>query len=220
MANVKFFSLLKIHIPDFRVYSGSRSVASCKRQPPNINMKGSQESVTCAGTNTQHFIDLLETMFGDMDLKDIDITKLETEATKELCQQAAKAEEDSVSVHSSIPKDKVTQVLITSIPIPNEFGIPAKSLPETENVKERSAKNPAKKVTRFYYACHVCGHSAQNKPSMMTHTCKCLNIKLMCAACSKEYDSADYAEKHVTDIHGGQCSSTAPKESDITMTTE
>ena len=108
-------------------------------------------------------------MFGDMDLKDIDITQLETEATKELCQQAAKAEENSVSAHSSIPKGKVTPVLITSIPIPNTFRIPAKSLPETENVKEISTKNLAKKVTHFYYTCHVCSHSAQNNPSMMTH---------------------------------------------------
>ena len=159
-------------------------------------------------------------MFGDMDLKDIDIIELVTEATKELCQQAAKAEEDSVSADSSIPKDKVTRVLITSIPIPNEFGVPVESLPETEDVKERSAKNPAKKVTHFYYACHVCGHSAQNKPSMMTLMCKCLNIKLVCATCGKEYNSANYAEKHVTDIHGGQCSSTAPKESAVTMATK
>ena len=159
-------------------------------------------------------------MFGDMDLKDIDIAKLETEATKELHQQATKAEEDSVSVHGPIPKDKVTQVLITSILIPNEFRIPPEGLPETENMKERSAKNPAKKVTHFYYACHVCGHSAQNEPSMMTHTCKCFNIKLVCATCSREYDLADYAEKHVTDIHGGQCLSTAPKESDVTMATK
>ena len=160
-------------------------------------------------------------MFGDIDLEDIDIAKLETEATKELCQQATKAEEDStISAHGPIPKDKVTWVLITSIPIPNEFGILAKNLPETENVKEKSTKNPAKKIMCFYYACCLCSLSAQNKPSMMTHTCKCLNIKLVCAACGKEYDLADYTEKHVTDVHGGQCSSTAPKKSDITMATE
>ena len=159
-------------------------------------------------------------MFRDMDPKDIDIAKLETDATKELCRQAAKAEEDSISAHSPIPKDKVTLVLITSIPIPNEFRIPAESLPETENVKEKSTKNLAKKVTHFYYTCRMHGHSAQNKPSMMTHTRKCLNIKLLCAACSKEYDSVDYTEKHVTDVHSGQCSSTVPKESDVAMATE
>ena len=160
-------------------------------------------------------------MFRDMDLKDIDIAKLETEATKELHWQAAQAEEDStISVHGPIRKDKVTRVLITFIPIPNKFGILAESLPETENMKEKSTKNPAKKIMHFYYACHVCSHSAQNKPSMMMHTCKCPNIKLVCAACSKGYDLADYAEKHVTDVHSGQCSSTAPKKSDITMATE
>ena len=110
-------------------------------------------------------------MFRDMHLKDIDIAELKTEATKELHHQATQAEEDStISVHSPIPKDKVIWVLITSIPIPNEFRILAKSLPETENMKEKSAKNPAKKITHFYYTCCVCGHSAQNKPSMMTHT--------------------------------------------------
>ena len=156
-----------------------------------------------------------------MDFEDIDIAELETEATKGLCQEAAKAEEArAVLEHGPIPKDKVTQVVITSIPIPNEFGIPVESLPKTENIKERSMKNPAKKITRFYYNYCICGHSAQNKPSMMTHTRKCLNIKLVCALCNKEYDSADYAERHIKDAHDGQCSSKTSSKSDVTMSTK
>ena len=109
--------------------------------------------ITCAGTNTQHFIDL-KTMFGDMDLDDIDIGELETEATKELQKEAATAEEASVvTEHRPIPADKITQVFITSIPIPIEFRIPPEILPKLENVKEKSAKNLAKKITQFYYNC-------------------------------------------------------------------
>ena len=44
-----------------------------------------------------------------MDLEDIDITELESEATKGLCQETAKAEEASaVLEHGPIPKDEVT----------------------------------------------------------------------------------------------------------------
>ena len=115
-------------------------------------------------------------MFGDMDSEDTDITKLETEATKDLCQQAAQAEEEStISAHSPIPKDKVTQVLITSILIPNEFRILAKSLLEIENVKEKSARNPTKKITQFFYTCCVwplCSEQAiydDTQPQMSQH---------------------------------------------------
>ena len=80
--------------------------------------------------------------------------------------------------HGSIPADKITCITITSVPIPIEFRIPEASLPKTENVKIPSTKNPAKKVTCFYYCCRVCFRSSQNKPSMMTHTRKCLCIKL------------------------------------------
>ena len=65
--------------------------------------------VACAGTNTQCLIDLLETMFGDMDLDDIDIGELETGPTKELQKEAAAAEEASVAAkHGPIPADKIT----------------------------------------------------------------------------------------------------------------
>ena len=62
------------------------------------------------------------------------------------------AEAASIAAETgAIPKDKITRVYVTSLPVPPEFGIPPQSLPETENVKERSVENPAKKVMRFYY---------------------------------------------------------------------
>ena len=85
--------------------------------------------------------------------------------------------------------------------IPPKFGIHPECIPETENIKEVSAKNPVKKITKFYYTCKVCQHSSQNKISMLTHTCQCLKIKLICQVCSKEYESADYAKKHIKEAH-------------------
>ena len=162
--------------------------------------------VACTGTNTQKFIDLLETMFGDLDIDDVDISELETETTKGLCKEAEVAETASVIAETwAIPKDKITKVYVTSLPVPHEFGIPADSLPETKNVKERSTKSPLKKVMKFYYACRYCPHSSQNKPSMMTHTRKCINIKLVCVICDKAYDSTEYIKKHINGVHKGQC---------------
>ena len=109
--------------------------------------------MACASSNTQKFIDLLETMFGDLGIDDIDISELETETTKGLCEEAEMAETASVIAKTgAISKDKITRVYITSLPVPHEFGIPPDSLPKTENVQERSTKNPTQKVTRFYYA--------------------------------------------------------------------
>ena len=160
----------------------------------------------------QKFIDLLETMFGDLDIDDIDILELETETTKGLCKEAEMAETAFVVAETgAIPKDKITRVYITSLPVPHEFGIPPDSLPETENVKERSTK----KVTKFYYTCHFCPHSSQNKPSIMMHAHKCMNIKLVCVICNKAYDSSDYIEKHINEVHDGQCTKEA-----ISMTAE
>ena len=162
--------------------------------------------VVCAGTNTQKLIDLLETMFGDMDIDDINLSELEVETTRNLRKEAETAEAASTAIETgAISKDKIMRVYVTSLPVPPEFRIPPQSLPEMENVKERSVKNPAKKVMRFYYICHLCPHSLQNKASMMTHTQRCLNIKLVCAICSKAYDSSEYIKKHINDAHNGQC---------------
>ena len=141
-------------------------------------------------------------------MDDIDLSELEAETTRNLHKEAEMAEAASTAVETrAISKDKITRVYVTSLPVPPEFGIPPQSLPEMENVKERSVKNPAKKVTRFYYICRLCPHSSQNKASMMTHTRRCLNIKLVYAICSKAYDSSEYIEKHISDTHNGQCTS-------------
>ena len=127
--------------------------------------------VACAGTNMQKLINLLETMFRDMDIDDIDLSELEMETTQNLRKEAETAEAASTAIETrAISKDKITRVYVTSLPVPLEFGIPPQSLPETESVKERSVKNLAKKVMRFYYICCLCSHSSQNKASMMTHT--------------------------------------------------
>ena len=67
--------------------------------------------IALVGTNTQKFYNLLEDMFGDLDLEDLDPEELETTATKSLCQAAAQAEEASISQeHGPIPADKVTRI--------------------------------------------------------------------------------------------------------------
>ena len=127
--------------------------------------------IACAGTDMQKLIDLLETMFGEMDIEDIDLSKMEMETTRDLRKEAEATEAASTAVETgATSKDKMTRVYVTSLPVPLEFGIPSQNLPETESIKERSSKNPAKKVTKFYYTCRLCPHSSQNKASMMTHT--------------------------------------------------
>ena len=91
---------------------------------------------------------MLENMFGDFDLDDLDPQQLETDATKTLHQEAGQAKEASVSKeHGTIPKDKITRIVIRTTPVPIECGIPTISIPESENVKLPSATNPAKKIT-------------------------------------------------------------------------
>ena len=62
--------------------------------------------IACMGTNTQKLIDLLETMFGDLDPEDVDPEQLKSETTKALRQEAAKAEEAAVTAtHGQILAD-------------------------------------------------------------------------------------------------------------------
>ena len=150
-------------------------------------------------------------MLGELDPDDVDPEQLESKVTKVLRQEAATSEQAAIkTAHGQIPADHVTRIPITMADIPPEFGIPLECIPETENVKEVSAKNPAKKVTKFYYTSKVCQHSSQNKISMLTHTHRCL--KLICQVCSKEYESADYAGKHVKEAHGGEYVPKSPME--------
>ena len=172
--------------------------------------------IACAGTDMQKLIDLLETMFGEMDIEDIDLSEMEKETTRDLRKEAEVAEAASTAVETgATSKDKMTRVYVTSLPVSLGFGIPPQNLPETESIKERSSKNPAKKVTKLYYTCRLCPHSSQNKASMMTHTRRCLNIKLVCVVCNKAYDSSEYIEKHVNDVHDGQCTAEVASTSSV-----
>ena len=160
--------------------------------------------IMCTGTNTQKFTDLLESMFGDVDIDDLDLQQLETKPIQAMHEEASQAEEASMSKeHGPILKDKVTHITVTTTPVPIKHGIPELSIPESKNVKYPSATNPAKKLTQFYYNCKHCTKLSQNKVSMMNHTRCCLNIKLICGGCNKEYDSMVSIEKHISEIHGG-----------------
>ena len=104
--------------------------------------------IACTGTNTQKFVDLLESMFGDVDIDDLDPQQLETKSIQTMREEASQAEEASVlKEHGPISKDKVTWVTVTTTPVPIEHGIPELSIPESENVKYPSATNPVKKLT-------------------------------------------------------------------------
>ena len=127
--------------------------------------------IACIGTNTQKFVDLLESMFGDVDIDDLDPQQLETKPIQAMHEEASQAEEASVSKeHGLILKDKVTRITVTTTPVPIEHGILELSIWESKNVKYPSATNPTKKLTRFYYHCKHCAKSSQNKVSMMDHT--------------------------------------------------
>ena len=143
-------------------------------------------------------------MFGDVDIDDLDPQQLETESMQAMHKEASQAKEASMSKeHGPISKDKVTRVTVTTTPVSIEHGIPELSILDSKNVKYPSVTNPVKKLTRFYYHCKQSSKSSQNKASMMNHTQCCLDIKLICGGCNKEYDSVASIEKHINKIHGG-----------------
>ena len=143
-------------------------------------------------------------MFGDLDEPDLE--ELETETMKQMCAQAASAEEANiVSAEGAISKGGIAKTMVTSLPVPLEFGLKPEMQPETDPVREISKKDPTKKVTKFYYACHKCTHYSRNKSSMFTHARHCFNIKLICPVCKKEFESHDGIEKHINEKHDGKC---------------
>ena len=74
--------------------------------------------IACAGTDMQKLIDLLETMFGEMDIEDIDLSEMETETTRDLRKEAEAAEAASTAVETgAISKDKTMRVYVTSLPV-------------------------------------------------------------------------------------------------------
>ena len=62
-------------------------------------------------------MDLLEMMFRDLDIEDLEPEQFESSSTKIPHQEATKVEEASVvTEHSPIPSDAITRVMITSTP--------------------------------------------------------------------------------------------------------
>ena len=75
--------------------------------------------IACAGTDMQKLIILLETMFGEMDIEDIDLSKMETETTRDLRKEAEAAEAASTAAETrAISRDKIMRVYVTSLPVP------------------------------------------------------------------------------------------------------
>ena len=142
-------------------------------------------------------------MFSDLD--EPDLKELETETVKQMHAQAASAEEvDIVTMEGAIPKGGITKITVTSLPVPLEFGLKPEMQPDTDPVREISKKDSTRKVVEFYYACHKCTHSSQNKSSMFTHARHCFNIKLICPVCEKEFESHDGIKKHINEKHDGK----------------
>ena len=72
--------------------------------------------------NTQKLIDLLENMFRDLDEPNLE--GLEMDAMKSMHEQAAVAEKrDIETTGGPIPTGGVTHVVVTSLPVPIEFGL-------------------------------------------------------------------------------------------------
>ena len=111
MATYKFYNTWLLLF----VFQGLRRIRiGCKLQEVAAKYQSKGFSciyIACAGTNAQRLIDLLETMFGDLDLENVDPEQLESATTKVLRQEAAKNEEAAVTVaHGPILADQITRV--------------------------------------------------------------------------------------------------------------
>ena len=169
--------------------------------------------VALAGTDTQYLIDMLEEIFGEGPL--VDPEELLTGDVKAKF-NATHAEEAAVA-QTTGNLDPATKTILypRSLPLAPDFGLDPEFFPENVICTEKSAKS-GKMVDKFYYHCRVCkDHSSQNRLSMCTHTCKCLNIKLGCPLCPVTYDAADSLHNHIVKVHGstldpmGQCEAKA-----------
>ena len=157
--------------------------------------------IALAGTDTQYLIDVLEEMFREGPL--IDPEELLTGDVKAKL-DAAHAEE-AVIVQTARDPDPTTKTILypKSLPITPDFGLDPELFPENIVHTEKGAKS-GKMVDKFHYRCCVCkDHSSQNRPSMCTHTCKYVNIKLGCPLCPVTYDAANSLHNHIVKVHGG-----------------
>ena len=86
--------------------------------------------MACAGTDTQHLIEMLESMFGDW--PDGDPEELDSEVIKEMWAEARKAEEAAKKEGRPAVTDKT--IMVSRLPIAPEFGIDPDYLPELVTV--------------------------------------------------------------------------------------
>ena len=171
--------------------------------------------VALVGTDMQNIIDMLEEMFGEGLL--VDPKKFLTAYVKAKFEVARAKEETLAEAEGELDPSKETVIYPTSLPIMPDFGIDPNLLPETTVCTEKIAKT-GKSVDKFYYRCHICkNHSSQNRPSMCTHTQKCLNVKLRCPLCKATYDSTEYLQNHVSKIHGGNLDHVGQREAKTTI---
>ena len=142
-------------------------------------------------------------MFGEPDLN---IEELDTETQQEIRKEALATEVKSVEKETgtSHPAGDKTHVIVSKTPVATGFGIPEGMVPESEGIKEKDPEKTGGFITRFYYTCKTCGKQTQNRASMFTHACKCLNIYLVCAFCQKTYQGSEYIKKHIDAIHGSK----------------
>ena len=129
--------------------------------------------IALAGTDTQYLINMLVEMFGEGPLVDP-----EELLTSNIKAKLEKAHQDKVSTAKEAGEHEIKIIKATSLPLRADFGIDPDFYPESITVPGVSAKT-GKPVDKFYYRCKVCkSHQSQNRPSMCTHTRKCLNIKI------------------------------------------
>ena len=156
--------------------------------------------LACAGTDTQHLIDMLESMFGDG--PKVDPEDLDTKGVKEIQAEAEKAEKEAAE-QVGVSPGTGKNVIVTSLSITPKHGINIELIPELVTVRKWSvSKN--KKVDKLYYKYKICELESQNCGSMLTHTRKCLKILLVCGVCNKPYQSLNYIENHIEKVHGNQ----------------
>ena len=156
--------------------------------------------LSCAETDTQKLIDILELMFGDG--PEVDLEDLDTDTVQKMHVEAHKAKEAAAQ---GVGKESVSHksLIIIKLPLAPEHGIDPDYWPGLVMVREWCNKKK-EKVDKLYYQCQVCKHELQNRASMLTHTRMCLKIFLVCGICGKSYLSISSIEEHAEKIHDNQ----------------
>ena len=145
------------------------------------NPEAEESNAIFLGMNSQQARDKAINLMNE-EAKELTVEFLMSQLAIEDCNTQHKILEAS---EGPIPADEITWIIVKSLPVPMELGLEANMQPETDSVQEPGKKDPKKKVIHFFYICHRCGHSSQNKPSMFTHAHHCFSVKLVCPRCHK-----------------------------------